>query len=704
MDDNPQPQEQIDALQKENSKLARQVARLQATLDRSKAVTNSLTNINNMRAMEHRKQQQHLQLLLENSPDIILLFDQDRRFVHCTNAFLRAVGIQHASLVNGKLFTEAFSNSLDAPWAQKFSSKLDWAMTEQKSLSFEEPFSFLNDEQRTYKVHFTPMFDAETQTSSYLMLLHDITEIHTAQKKAESAKETAEQASHAKSEFLANMSHEIRTPLNAVIGMTALARPTDNLDKKNYCLQKIEEASTHLLAIINDILDMSKIEANKLELFHAPFNFEKMLQKVVNVINFRVEEKNLQFMARLDQKIPRFLNGDEQRLDQIIANLLSNAVKFTPAGGSVCLDARLEQTEDEICVIRVDVADSGIGISPEQQTKLFTSFQQADNSTSRRFGGTGLGLAISKRMVEMMGGNIWVESAMGQGSTFIFTVSLGCCPDEEAEPTAFPQNARLCAASDDPHLLAYLLDILRNAGLDCDSYAGGEDLPERMGAQPPYDLCFLDWRCAAAQGTGLVKDLLEHGAGQVAILASPLEWNAIAEEAGNTGVKNFLLRPIFPSNVLDCLNDSLGGPVETVEENAEENINLSRYRILLAEDVEINREIVLALLEPTGLAIDCAENGAEAVRLFSASPEIYDMIFMDLQMPEMDGYEATRHIRALSHPAAAAVPIVAMTANVFHEDVLHCLEAGMNDHVGKPLDFAVVLEKLGKYLPESSGD
>jgi signal transduction histidine kinase len=396
------------------------------------------------------------------------------------------------------------------------------------------------------------------------------------EREREEALEAARNASRAKSEFLANMSHEMRTPMNAVIGMTSIAKGSNDAERKNYCLRKIEEASTHLLGVINDVLDMSKIEANKFELSLADFNFEKMLKKVVGVVNFRAEEKQLDFTVHVDRHIPRVLTGDDQRLTQVITNLLSNAVKFTPEYGKIRLEARLTEETGGLCTILIAVRDTGIGVSEEQKSRLFTSFEQADSSTSRRFGGTGLGLAISKRIVEMMGGTIWVDSEPGNGSVFSFTARMRRSAADEAAD-------------------------------------GDAALTEEIGAG-----CFRG------------------------------------------------------------------------------------RRIMLAEDVEINREIVMTLLEPTAVDIDCAVTGTEAVEMFREAPARYDMIFMDVQMPEMDGCEATRRIRALGTPRAKDIPIVAMTANVFREDIEKCLESGMNGHVGKPLNISDVIEKLYEYLPPLS--
>jgi signal transduction histidine kinase/PAS domain-containing protein len=396
--------------------------------------------------------------------------------------------------------------------------------------------------------------------------------------KLKDALQNATAASKAKGEFLSNMSHEMRTPLNAIIGMTAIGRNAREIDRKDYALNKIEDASKHLLGVINDVLDMSKIEAKKLELSSVEFNFEKMLQKVTTVINFRVDEKQQKLMINIDKEIPKILIADDQRLAQVITNLLNNAVKFTPREGSITLDARYIGEKNKYCTIQISISDTGIGISAEQQKRLFSSFKRIDDKTTNKYGGTGLGLAISKSIVEMMGGKIWIESVPGKGSVFTFTIQT-----------------------------------LYSAQKIIEERSGGERKQEKIQA-----------------------DTAEVFAG---------------------------------------------------------------YRILLVEDMEINREIVMALLEPTQLGIDCAGNGSEAVWMFERDPHKYNLIFMDIQMPEMDGFEATRRIRAMDIPQAKIIPIIAMTANVFKEDIEKCLDAGMDDHIGKPIDIEEILGRLKTYLP-----
>ncbi|MDR3139082.1 MAG: response regulator, partial [Treponema sp.] len=351
------------------------------------------------------------------------------------------------------------------------------------------------------------------------------------EKERDAAFSQAERANQAKSIFLANMSHEIRTPMNAIIGMTAIAKSSQDIEKKEYCLDKIEDASNHLLGVINDILDMSKIEANKFELSFADFSFEKMLQNVVNVINFRVDEKHLNFSVHIDRKIPRSLYGDDQRLAQIITNLLSNAVKFTPEHGSIRLDTELEKQESNLFTIRISVTDTGIGITEEQQSRLFSSFEQADSSTSRKFGGTGLGLAISKRIVDMMDGGFWVSSAPGQGSTFTFRVKIKGAQQPAEESLLAPgvgwKNLRVLAVDDAQDIREYFTEIAERLGFFLQTAAGSEEALELIKKNGAYDIYFVDWKMPGMDGIELARRIKEKGGASVVIMISAALWSAV---------------------------------------------------------------------------------------------------------------------------------------------------------------------------------
>jgi PAS domain S-box-containing protein len=700
-----EPDDEIAQRDAEITRLKRQVSRLQARMERDKAVSASLAAVSAMRSAEKARQEQYMSLLLDNSPNIIIMLDRSGRFAFSSKTFLTIAGVEDFAAVANKTFHEVIESHFDTELAAALNAALASSIESGKSVETECKIA-VGPDTRIFSARVTPLHTTGGDVASSLVMMHDITEIRRAQFSAEEARVTAEEASLAKSTFLSNMSHEMRTPMNAIIGMTSIGRGSGDIERKDYCFGKIEDASTHLLGVINDILDISKIEARKFELSPTEFDFERMLRKVVNVINFRVEEKNQVFDVRIDERIPHTVVGDDQRIAQVITNLLSNAVKFTPEEGLIRLNSELVSTTDDECLIRISVTDTGIGVTDEQKSRLFSSFEQADSSTARKFGGTGLGLAISKNIVEMMGGSIRVDSEPGIGSTFTFTARLGIAEGgikrrSLLAPGVNFANLKVLVVDDSADVLDYFVDISRRLGFQCDAAIGGKEALSLMDMRGGYDIYFVDWKMPDMDGIELSRRINTREIGtSVVVMFSGVEWSLVEEQAKGVGVQKFLSKPLFPSSIEDIINDCLGieGEVKLPDDETSAGIFHGK-RVLFAEDVEVNREILIALMEPTEIDLVVAENGVEAVEKFKAEPTSYDMILMDMQMPEMDGCDATREIRALGTKWAKNIPIVAMTANVFREDVERCLAAGMNDHIGKPIDIGEVMSKLRHYLP-----
>jgi two-component system sensor histidine kinase/response regulator len=538
-------------------------------------------------------------------------------------------------------------------------------------------------------------------------IIDDVTAEHEAAEAMREAKRIAEEATQAKSAFLANMSHEIRTPMNAIIGLSHLALKTVLNAKQRDYVSKIHNAGTSLLGIINDILDFSKVEAGKLNVESAPFRLDEVLDTASSLVAQKAADKGLELVFDVAPDVPQGLIGDPLRIGQIVTNLLTNAIKFTERGE---IDVRIrcaERTGGKV-QLRVEVADTGIGMTREQAARLFQAFSQADSSTTRKYGGTGLGLAISRRLVELMGGTIWVESEPGAGSTFGFTAWLEVGGEDVARRRVLPaalNGARALVVDDNPSAREILCDMLRALGLSVGAVASGEealDAVRRADGDHPFGVVLLDWKMPGLDGIETARRIrdgraLAHPPRLVMVTAFGRE--ELRAEAEAAGIEAFMVKPVSRSTLVDALV-GLFAPEEAEIARAaagvaEELPALVGARVLLAEDNEINQQIAVELLESAGVAVDVAGTGREVLERLARAPQGYDAVLMDLQMPDMDGLEATRRLR--EDARYAQLPVIAMTAHAMVEERERCLAAGMVDHIAKPIEPQAMFRTLARW-------
>ncbi len=487
----------------------------------------------------------------------------------------------------------------------------------------------LRHETRSCDMKLTVVRDSYGDVLNKTLVLNDVTELQNTLESLRESSEAATNASRAKSEFLSRMSHELRTPLNAIIGMTKIGRDTADVTRKQYCLDRVDEASKHLLSLINDVLDMSKIEENKLELTEEPFRLDAMLCSIYNMICVKAEEKKIELFFNMAPEVPEVVIGDELRLSQTIANLLSNAVKFTPEKGSVRLNIKLQETLSEAeDIILMEVVDTGIGLTDEQIARLFKPFEQAEGNITRRFGGTGLGLAISSKIVELMGSRIHVASEPGAGSKFYFTLKIKKNVNESEKPHSFApdEHCRALVVGRLPDNFDNFKQIFNYLGVHADyAVSGAGAVVAVQSAEKPYTVVFVCHGLGGLDGIEAVRALKNIGQSASSIIMLAASSDGIEENARALGVSRFITRPLFISAVVDQLNDMavgrnlLAGPGMGLDNKAVAS-TYSQCRLLLVEDIEINREIVITLLESTRLNIDVAENGQEALDMFNESP------------------------------------------------------------------------------------
>jgi two-component system, sensor histidine kinase and response regulator len=555
----------------------------------------------------------------------------------------------------------------------------------------------------------TPFLDEKGVKTGSFALVTDITDRKKAEQQMRRAKEIAEEATRMKSDFLANMSHEIRTPMNAVIGMAHLAMQTELTPRQADYLRKIQRSAHSLLGIINDILDFSKIEAGKMQMESVDFSLDEVLDNVSTVVGAKVHEKELEFLINTSLDVPLALVGDPLRLGQVLINLCNNAVKFTQEG-EIIISAEVVEKDENSVSLQFCVRDTGVGLTEEQKGKLFQAFIQADTSTTRKYGGTGLGLTISKRLVNMMGGEIWVESEPGMGSEFIFTAKFGLARKVSRrllQPSVDLRGMRVLVVDDNASSREILQTLLESMSFLVTVAASAEEgiaELEKEAEPRPYKLVVMDWKMTGMDGikaSSVIKNHPNLSLKPKIIIATAYGREEIMEKSAKVGVDGFLLKPVAQSVLFDSIMVAFGketpeSPSVPRERGIDEQDlgKICGARVLLVEDNEINQQVAKEILEQAGLAVSMANNGKEAVDLVSTGN--FELVLMDIQMPVLGGFEATREIR--NYAEFKDLPIIAMTAHAMAGDREKSIEAGMDDHVAKPIDPDHLLSAMVKWI------
>ena len=520
----------------------------------------------------------------------------------------------------------------------------------------------------------------------------------------EKARQAALEANKAKSEFLANMSHDIRTPMNAIVGMTAIATAhIDDRKQVENCLRKITLSSKHLLGLINDVLDMSKIESGKLTLTTEQISLKEVVEGIVNIMQPQVKTKKQTFDIHVENIFTENVWCDGIRLNQVLLNLLSNATKYTPEGGSIQLSLSEEKSPkgENYVRIHINVRDNGIGMSPEFLKRIYESYSRADGTRIHKTEGAGLGMAITKYIVDAMEGTIEIQSEPDKGSEFLLTFDFEKADAMEIDMVLPAWN--MLVVDDDELLCRTAMDALKSIGIKAEWTLSGEKAIELVNEhhkrREDYQIILLDWKLPGMNGIQVAKEIRHNLGDEVPILLiSAYDWSEFEAEAREAGISGFISKPLFKSTLYYALRQYMGTETENGQ-TSNPNIDLSGRRILIAEDNELNWEVANELLSDLGVELDWAEDGQICLDKFQKSPEgYYDAVLMDIRMPHMTGYEATKMIRGLNHPDALSIPIIAMSADAFSDDIQHCLECGMNGHIAKPIDIMEVSRLLKRFL------
>lgn len=641
-------------------------------------------------------------LVAANIDEVFFIAGQGEAFEYVSSNSSRILGVEADDFRqdSGKLY-ELLADE-DAAWLR--AAFADQSM--RKMISHDVK---LRADDRQFKIYIYPICH-EGMLSKRITVLVDQTEAIRYQQTLRDALENASNANAAKSNFLSHMSHEIRTPMNAIIGMTTIAlNKLDDRERVEDCLSKIALSSRHLLGLINDVLDMSKIEGGKLLITHEPFNFRMSLQGVINLIQPQTADRGQNFDVTMHNVDEEELCGDALRLNQILLNLLSNAVKFTPKDGQIWLEVHQMRKKRNTVRFRFIIRDTGVGMSEAFIKRLYEPFEQAEASTASKFGGTGLGMAITKNLVSLLGGTISVKSEEGKGTEFSVELPFGLSGRQPSRELTGISQLKVLVVDDDRGTCEHAALLLDKMGLRVHWVLSGEEAVRRVLAMRDsddnYDVCFIDWKMPGMDGAETARRIREKvGPDTLIIIISAYDWAPIEQEARKAGVDAFIAKPFFASTLYNTLLSATHRLVQSGSATPppapdKQQHNFTGKHILLVEDNEFNREVAQEFLEMTGATVACAVNGKEALEMFTGSaPGTYDIILMDVQMPVMDGYAATRAIRASDHPEAKRVPILAMTANAFNEDVAAAMEAGMNGHIAKPIDVDILYRLLDAHL------
>ena len=524
-------------------------------------------------------------------------------------------------------------------------------------------------------------------------------------KRLKIAARKAESANNAKTDFLSTMSHDIRTPMNAIIGLTTIAEKNiGDEESTKESLRKISLAGNHLLTLINDILDISKVESGKLKLSPLTFSIVETVENLVNISQPMIKEKNIEFSFHINQIEKEYLYTDQLRLNQIYINILSNAIKYTEPGGSVSVDLREEKSDVPGCIRLIYVvADTGIGMSPEFMETMYTPFSRQVDSRVNSIQGTGLGLAITKQMVELIGGTIECQSEQGKGTTFTVTLDIPVADRQRDDMQLDPVDVLI--VDDDEMMLTTAADTLSSIGASVEQANNGLEalgmIKHRHLSGKDYNVIIVDWKMPDIDGLETISRIRSEIETKIPILLiSAYDWSDIEDKAKAAGADGFVSKPLFRSTLYDKINELIGKESGSVEPE-DEYSDLHGLNVLVAEDNDINWEIISTLLSMFGITAERAENGRICVEKVSAAVEgSYELVFMDVQMPEMNGLDATRAIRKLENPWAASIPIIAMTADAFSENVVACMDAGMNGHIAKPVDIKLVIKEIRRIREE----